>query len=265
MNYPSESFSLWNGIATVSVTEPGRLEAAMRAVEEVIADIDAACGPGRNDSELARVKAADGRPVQVGATFHAIMWTALNAAEVAHGPVESESSRSGSLSWRSIRIDDPVGTVALPRGASLDLSGALRAFTADRAAERASAEAGCGVLVSIGGDISVAGPVPIDGWQVRLDRDHDITLYGTGGVAGTQSSALPGNWRTISVLAQSCVEAMIAGRAAFARRHSAGTWLVSHGLAARLVHTEGWMTSVGGWPETLDDQLADDPIAYAVA
>jgi thiamine biosynthesis lipoprotein len=258
MNDFSESFPLWNGTATVRVTEPGRLEAARRAVEEVIADIDAACGPGRNDSELARVRAADGRPVQVGATFHAITWTALHAAEVAKGPVETES-------WHSIRIDDPSGTVALPRGASLDFSGTLRAFTADRAAERASAEAGCGVLVSIGGDISAAGPVPIGGWQVRLDRDHDITLRGPGGVAGTRLSALPGNWRTISVLAQSCVEAMIAGRAALTRRHGAGTWLVSHGLAARLVHAEGWMTSVGGWPETLDDQFADDPIAYATA
>lgn len=258
MNILSESFPLWNGTATVKVTDPGRLEAARRAVNEVIADIDAAVGPGRNDSELARVKAADGRPVQVGATFHAILWTALHAAEVAQGPVETES-------WRFIQIDDPAGTVAWPAGASLDFSGALRAFTADRAAERASAEAGCGVLVSIGGEISVAGPVPIDGWQVRLDGDHDITLHGTAGVAGTQLSALPGSWRTISVLAHSCVEAMIAGRAALGRGHSAGTWLVSHGLAARLVHAEGWMTSVGGWPETLDDQFADDPIAYATA
>jgi FAD:protein FMN transferase len=257
MNYLSESFPLWNGTATVRVTEPGRLEAARRAVDEVIADLDAACGPGRNDSELAKVKAADGRPVQVSATFHAILWTALYAAEMAQGPVETRS-------WRSIRIDDPSGTVAFPRGASLDFSGALRAFTADRAAERAAAEAGCGVLVSIGGDVSVAGPVPIDGWQVRLDRDHDITLRSTGGVAGTQWSALPGNWRTISVLAKSCVEAMIAGRAALASRHGAGTWLAAHGLVARLVHPEGWMTSVGDWPETVGDQFAD-PIAYATA
>ena len=258
MNDLSVSFPLWNGTATVRVTEPGRLEAARLAVEEVIADVDAACGPGRNGSELAKVKAADGRPVRVGATFHAIMWTALHAAEMAQGPVETDS-------WHSVQIDDMSGTVALPKRTTLDFSAALSAFTADRAAERASAEAGCGVLVSIGGDISVVGPVPLDGWQVRLDRDHDITLYGTGGVAGTQWSALPGNWRMISVLAQSCVEAMIAGRAALARRHGAGTWLVSHGLAARLVHAEGWMTSVGGWPETLDDQFAEDPIAYATA
>jgi thiamine biosynthesis lipoprotein len=258
MNDLSESFPLWNGTATVRVTEPGQLEAARRAVEEVIADSDMACGPGRNDSELARVMAAEGRPVQVGATFHAILWTALHAADVVQGPVETES-------WRSIRIDDPPGTVALPTGASLDFSGAMRAFTADRAVERASAETGCGVLVSIGGDIAVAGPVPIGGWQVRLDHDHDITLYGPCGVAGTRLSARPRPWRTISVLAQSCVEAMIAGRAALARRHGAGNWLVSHGLAARLGHVEGWTTGVGGWPATFDDQFADDPMAYAVA
>jgi len=241
----SALFPVWGGTATVTVTEPARLTAARRAVEEVIADVDAACGFRRRDSELARVQAADGAPVQVGATFHAVLWTALHAAEIAHGTADLEQ-------WRWIRIDEPPGTVALPRDLSLDLAGVGRAFAADRAAERAVAAAGCGVLVTIGRDVAVAGAVPADGWPVRLGHDHDLCLHDHSGVATTSVAAPPRTWRTVSVLAGNCVDAMIAGRAALARGHGAGPWLVAHGLAARLVHTEGWSTTVGTWPETID-------------
>ena len=256
----SELFPLWGGTATVTVTERLRLKAARRAVDEVIGEIDAACGPGRGDSELARVRAADGMPIQVGSTFHAVLWTALHAAEIAHGPAEAEE-------WRWIRIDDPPGTVALPQSASLDFAGVSRAFAADRAAERAVAEARCGVLVSIGKDVAIAGPVPADGWPVRLDHDHDLSLRDRGGMATTSVPAPPMSWRKISVVAGSCVDAMIAGRAALARGHGAGPWLAARGLTARLVHTEGWSTTVGNWPETMDPwaaleaQSADESIA----
>src|SRR5581483_7483083 len=127
--------------------------------------------------------------------------------EVAHQPAQPEP-------WRRIGIDDPPGTLALPRHPPLDLTGAARAFAADRAAEAAAAQAGCGVLVSLGQHVAAAGPVPDGGWPIRLDHDHDLSLQQPGGLATTSVAAPPRTWRAISVLAGSCVDAMIAARAA---------------------------------------------------
>ena len=39
-------------------------------------------------------------------------------------------------------------------------------------AEAAAAVGGCGVLVSLGGDIATSGPAPAGGWQIRVTDDH---------------------------------------------------------------------------------------------
>jgi Membrane-associated lipoprotein involved in thiamine biosynthesis len=204
MAFGKESFPLWGGTATLLVTEPARLHSARRAVDRVIADVDAACSTYRDDSELALVHAAGGRPVRVSATFHAVLWTALNAAEVTESLIDPLAC-SGRAEWRSIRIDEPVGTVALPDGAILDFGSAGLAFAADRAAELAAGEEGCGVLFALGGDLAVAGPIPEEGWPVRVNNDHrsgdgrspsgqDITLWMPGGLA---TSSLAGQARTL--------------------------------------------------------------------
>jgi thiamine biosynthesis lipoprotein len=289
MAFGKESFPLWGGTATLLVTESARLHGARRAVDRVIADVDAACSTYRDDSELALVHAACGRPVRVSATFHAVLWTALNAAEVTS--LIDPLAYGGRTDWRSIRIDEPVGTVALPDGAILDLGSAGLAFAADRAAELAAGEEGCGVLFALGGDLAVAGPIPERGWPVRVNDDHragngrspsgqDITLWMPGGLATSSvteqagmspggrnvmhilnpSSGLParGPWRTVSVAAGSCVDADTASIAAIVRGHGAVDWLTSLGLPARLVHADGWATTVAGWPATADQQ-ADRP------
>ena len=46
-----------------------------------------------------------------------------------------------------------------------------KAYAADRAARDAATAAGCGVLVSLGGDVAVAGSCPPGGWTVRLADD----------------------------------------------------------------------------------------------
>jgi thiamine biosynthesis lipoprotein len=285
MTYGTESFPLWGGTATLLVTDPDRLSIARRAVDQVIADIDTACSGHRSDSELARVNTAGGRPVQVSATFHAVLWTAVHAAEMTRGLVDPTVG-SGGTDWRSIRIDEPTGTVTLPAGATLDFGSVGKAFTADRAAEFAAGEAGCGVLVALAGDIAVAGPVPVQGWPVRVADDHrvgrdgdlppgqDIVLRVPGGLAtsslAVRTRTLPGGrvvthivdprsglpvrgpWRTVSVAAASCVDANTASTAAVVRGHDARDWLGWQGLPARLVHTDGWTTTVAGWPSDTD-------------
>ncbi|MFI0444043.1 FAD:protein FMN transferase [Actinomadura sp. 6N118] len=274
--FGTERFPLWGEVATLMVTDLDRLRVARRAVDQVFADIDAACGVHRGESDLARVHAGAGRPVRVGTTFHALLWTALHAAEVTGGLADPIASGPHGA-WRSIVIDEPQGTVTLPPGTTMDLWPMATAFAADRAAELAAGQAQCGVFVSIAKNVGVAGPVPATGWPARVTNghydvvvSHDVVLRATGGMA-TRNLAVPqrraidgrdvphvvdprpghhvrGPWRTVSVTAGSCVDAGTAGAAALASGHDAVDWLRSVGLPARLVHADDWVQTVGNWP-----------------
>jgi thiamine biosynthesis lipoprotein len=160
---------------------------------------------------------------------------------------------------------------------SLDLGATAKALAADRAATRAAAVAGCGVLVSLGGDLAIAGPPPARGWEVRVtdshasgpDADGQTVLLRGGGLATSSATVRrwqrggqdlhhvidphtgrPANvvWRTVSVAASSCVDANIASTAAMIRGETAPAWLESLGLSARLVLPEGSVVRGGGWP-----------------
>lgn len=74
--------------------------------------------------------------------------------------------------WTRVRVDRPHGTIALPRGVKLDLGATAKAWAADRSAEIARAASGCGVLVSLGGDIATSGECPAGGWRVHVTDDH---------------------------------------------------------------------------------------------
>ena len=62
--------------------------------------------------------------------------------------------------WRHVELDDETRTLRLEAGTELDLGATAKALAADRAAQAAAARTGCGVLVSLGGDIAVAGAPP---------------------------------------------------------------------------------------------------------
>lgn len=188
--------------------------------------------------------------------------------------------------WQEITIDPSNETVRLPEGATLDLGAVGKAFAADLAASLAVEQAGCGVLVALSGDIATAGPAPEGGWPVRVSHDQrpgrrtalppgqHVTLPPSTGLA-TSSLALrsrrsPGGriithivdprsgapvrgpWRTVSVAAGNCVDANIASTAAIVRGAGAARWLERLGLPARLVHIDGWVTTVAGWPSDTD-------------
>ncbi|WP_141579001.1 FAD:protein FMN transferase [Actinomadura sp. WMMA1423] len=281
MIHGTEDFPLWGGAATVMVDDPGRLGAARRAVDHVIDDIDAACGAFRDDSDLARVNAAAGRPVRIGSTFLAVLWTALHACDLTGGLVDPlVGAGSGA-----VLIDDPPGTVTIPAGTTLDLWNMAMAFAADRAAESAAGQAGCGVCVGFPGSVATAGPVPDPGWPVQVTGGRglghrgepppgqEIVLRAPG--LATSSPPVPGRtaghwagrlqvvpraadappvvreqrlWRTVSVIGLACVAAKTASIAALASGSAAAAWLGSRELRARMVDADGRVTTVGDWP-----------------
>ena len=75
-------------------------------------------------------------------------------------------------------------TVRAPKGVELDLGATAKALAADRAANRAHAATGSGVLVSLGGDIAVAGAAAEGGWSVRIAEDNAAPLDVAGPVVG---------------------------------------------------------------------------------
>src|SRR5579859_7985607 len=69
--------------------------------------------------------------------------------------------------WQSVRLDGR--RLRLAPGTWLDLGATTKGLGADRAArEAAAAVPGGGVLVSLGGDIVVAGEAPVNGWPVLV-------------------------------------------------------------------------------------------------
>ena len=298
----SASFRALGTTATVAVADPAALPEAEAALRDELDAVDRACSRFRDDSELARVNRADGGEVLVGPVLLAALEAALRAADATAGDVDPTvgsdmaacgydrdvalvaSSDPGELRvrvtprppWRSIRVDRARGTVRLPRGVALDLGATAKAMAADRAASALHARLGVGTLVSLGGDIAVAGPPPAGGWPVRVGDDHrsegsldEVVDIRGGGLATSGTTVRRWGrdgrmhhildprtgrpcaevWRTVTVAAGSCLDANAASTAAIVRGRAAAAWLDARGLPARLVSPAGEVTRVAGWPE----------------
>jgi thiamine biosynthesis lipoprotein len=179
--------------------------------------------------------------------------------------------------WRAVRIDRGAGAVVVPAGTEIDLGATGKALCADRSARAAAEATGSGVLVNLGGDLSVAGAPPAGGWSVLVTDDHRSPAAGDGQTVSIESGGLATSsttvrrwraggseqhhildprsgapavevWRTVSVAAASCVDANTASTAAIVRGRRAVDWLESAGLPARLVALDGCVTYTGGWP-----------------
>jgi thiamine biosynthesis lipoprotein len=184
--------------------------------------------------------------------------------------------------WRAVRVDTAANTVTVPRGVLLDLGATAKASCADRAATEAARATGSPVLVNIGGDLAVAGRAPAGGWVVRIAERHDVSPdsagprvaierggLATSGTAARRwqrggevlhhvidpSTGLPAApcWRTVSVVADTCLAANVAATASVILGTGAPAWLARHRLHARLQHEEGQVVTVGRWPSDEDD------------
>ena len=304
----------WQALGTnvvLRTADPAALASARKAVESQLAAIDSACSRFRADSELSRLNERPGRPVQVSPLLFDALALALDAARVTDGDVDPTLGRALELAgydrdwhllrppgdrqaqgadtptpalklralsgWRSVSLDARTRTVRLAHGVRLDLGATAKALAADRAATAAHAAGGCGVLVSLGGDIATAGPAPAGGWRIHVTDDHrsDATAPGqtvsirSGGLATSSTTVRrwshegrtmhhildpatgnPANtcWRTVSVAAESCADANIACTASLVRGRAALDWLAELELPARLQDQEGSVTTIGHWP-----------------
>jgi thiamine biosynthesis lipoprotein len=188
------------------------------------------------------------------------------------GPVPDPAPVPG---WRGVRFDRPAGTVLLDPGVRLDLGAVAKAWAADRAAATVARRCGCGVLVSLGGDVAVAGDPPVTGFAVGVsDRCDDavsqtVVALRSGGLATSgigrrtwrrggrpvhhivdPATGLPVDspWCTATVAAGSCVAANTASTAAMVEGERAVDRLRVLGTPGRLVRHDGAVVTVGDWP-----------------
>ncbi len=227
---------------------------------------------------IAAAEATDGAvDPTVGATMRALGWDADFRVVVSRrDPVRLECVPAAG--WRRIEIDDERRRVRAPAGVEIDLGATAKALAADRAAAAAHRATGSPVLVDLGGDIAVAGPTPAGGWPIRVTDDHradpseadgPVVAIHAGGLATSSTTVrrwrtsegvahhvvdprtgLPAAevWRTVSVAADSCVDANTASTAALVLGEDAPRWLIARGVPARLVRPDGRVSYTGGWP-----------------
>lgn len=288
--------------ASVLVTDAGLRADAERLLREDIAAIDAACSRFRPDSELSWLHENAGTEVTVSPLLADAVGVALRAGRLTDGLVDpTVGSAVAGLGYdrdfTALAADDPTPAppprpapgwwrvsfdpadrrVLLPRTVRLDLGATAKALAADRSAARIAAALGCGVLVSLGGDVAVGGVAPDGGWRIGIGDDHRVAgvdpdvvvTIGAGGLATSSTTCRtwrrggrtvhhivdprtgdPADpaWRTVSVAAATCVDANTASTAAIVLGRPAPGWLRDAGLPARLVRAEGNVLTVAGWP-----------------
>ena len=288
----------------VVVTRPERLSAAKAAVDEVLRDIDLSCSRFRDDSELSRLNAAAGSEARVSPLLALAIGHGLRGARLTHGAVDPTIGRALRLAgydvdfgsvpavgeplvltatqvpgWETVRFSERSRTVSFPRGVEIDLGATAKALAADLAVAAAlTALGGGGALVSLGGDIALAGEAPPGGWLIQVSDDSNDApspdaerIRMMNGAVATSSTRVrhwrrgevemhhimdprtgaPARspWRLASVVAARCVDANIASTAAIVRGATAVDWLEQRKLPARLVGTDDSVVRVAGWPE----------------
>jgi FAD:protein FMN transferase len=288
--------------ARVAVWPPENLGAACATVDDVLAALDQQASRFREDSELSWLHAAgggifmlsDGFAEAVGVALAAARWTGgwtdptvgdalislgydRDFAAIDQQCGERPATPAPAPGWHLVRLDGPL--LRLPPGVRLDLGATAKGVGSDRAVHAVMSATGHtgGVLVSLGGDIAVAGIAPRDGWPVTVAEEpdhaelpHQQLVRLAGGAVATSSVTCrrwqrggvmlhhivdprtgrpaDGPWRTASVAAATCADANAAATAAIVAGGSAVAWLTRERLPARLVGHDGEVRCLGGWP-----------------
>jgi thiamine biosynthesis lipoprotein len=286
----------------VVVTEPAALALAVTITKATIAAVDDACSRFRSDSELSRLAGRLPEGAEVSPVLQELIRGALDAARWTDGDVDptlgNDLRRLGydqdiarmrkqdvgkvdievlrtserSIGWRRIQLDG--STLTVPEGFALDLGATAKAITADRAASKVAATLGCGVLVSIGGDIATSGASPFD-WEIVVqdtpqDAAQQVSLQSGFSMATSSTQkrrwvsggqprhhildprfGVPAEtvWRTASVAAETCLQANAFSTASIVRGRTAPAWLRASEISARLVGQDGRIVTTGSWPE----------------
>jgi thiamine biosynthesis lipoprotein ApbE len=200
----------WEAFGTgvvLRVTDPGALARARTQVERELDAIDRACSRFRADSELSRVNASQGRPVQINGVLMEALELALRAAELTDGDVDPTIGRALELAgyerdWRLLSPscdEDPQRPASRASDHKLMSAGRItvrrhsgwRTVALDR--ERACVRLSRGIRLDLGATAK--------GWAAdraataaALAGDCGV-LVSIGGDIATSGTSPAGGWR----------------------------------------------------------------------
>ena len=202
--------------ARVAAWPPYNLARVLAITDTELARLDEQASRFRDDSEISAVHRtpgevhilSEGLAEAIAVALAAARWTgglvdptvgsALESlgydrdfAAIRHGG-EMPPAPARVPSWRSVRLDGRC--LRLADGSRLDLGATAKGLGSDRAASAAAAAiTGGGVLVSLGGDIAVAGEAPTGGWPVLVaDEQVPVSADPGSGRAGQVPEPSPG-------------------------------------------------------------------------
>jgi len=287
----STGTATWRALGTyvhLSTERSAVLGPARQIAIRLLADVDRACSRFRSDSDLVRANARAGSWTNVDRMLVQAIDAAMEAAAQTDGLVDptlghsleavgydrdialipAASSDPAGIplparvgAWREILLD-PEGAVRVPPGCALDLGATAKAWASDST-----------VVISLGGDLAVAGP---GGWPVAISEtiddlgDHEIVHLPYGGLATSSTAArrwiragvirhhlldprtgepTRGPWRTVTATGATCLAANTASTAAIVLGDRAVGWLTARDIPARLVDPAGRIVRTPRWPE----------------
>lgn len=290
--------------AVLCVTDPAALPRARHELVRGLREVDLLASRFREDSELTALNRRAGERVRVSRRLFDAVGLAIEVARRTGGLVDptvgralrlagydrtfvAVRARDGSFlaisrrspGWGSVQLDPDSLEIRVPTGVELDLGATAKAAAADAAAAAVHGITGSGVLVSLGGDVAVAGPAPAGGWPIRIADHHDAPLASAGPVVAVAAGGLATSgiaarrwrvrggerhhiidprtgssavtpWRTVTVTGATCVDANAASTAAVVLGADAPAWLGLRGHSGRLARHDGSAVFVGDWPRT---------------
>jgi thiamine biosynthesis lipoprotein len=292
----------WRALGTyvyLATAEAHLLEPARQIATRLLADVDRTCSRFRQDSDLVSANLAAGSWTTVDPLLVQAIDAAMEAAAQTDGLVDptlghslvavgydrdlalmpaASSDPTGvplparGGAWKEILLD-PAGAVRVPRGCALDLGATAKAWAADLIASSIAAQSDSTVVISLGGDVAVAGP---GGWPVSITEtvddpaDAEIVHLPCGGLATSSTAArrwirggvvqhhlldpltgepTRGRWRTVTATGATCVLANTASTAAIVLGDRAVSWLTERDIPARLVDGKGRIVRTPRWPD----------------
>ena len=182
--------------ARVAAWPPYNLARVLAEVDTELARLDEQASRFRDDSEISAVHRtpggvhiiSDGLAEAIAVALAAARWTGGLVDPTVGGALETlgydrdfaavrhggpmPPAPAGVPGWASVRLDGR--RLRLTAGTRLDLGATAKGLGSDRAASAAAAAmTGGGVLVSLGGDIAVAGEPPTGGWPVLVADEQE--------------------------------------------------------------------------------------------
>ena len=306
-----EHFSLWSTSVSLGVSNSEKMSEARSILDKVLEDVDMAANRFKPESEIHKVNSRDGMgPSKVSKMFFDLTLQSLWAYRITNRAFDptildalitegynrdfdeitrTESGRSiPSQGADGIILNRNSMTVDLPPGVHLDFGSLAKARAADLAADSIAHQLNTGVLVSIGGDIRVAGDEIEGGWIVGIAQSarntknpivDEVISISSGGLAS--SSSVIRQWensssneeepsfkhhiidpstgksavtpfKMVSVTGSTCVEANTFSTASIVWGEDALFHLPQNSLPSRLVRIDDSVEYLGNWPEPLD-------------